>query len=86
MLNLVRRVRGGSAIGRQLQTAWTRNASTLIVAEHDNSTLSPSSLSAVTAAQELKREVTLLVIGHKIQGVVEQVGECSQRLVLVVAI
>lgn len=44
-----------------------------MVAEHDNSSLSPASLSAVTAAGELKGDVTLLVIGHQAEPVAEQV-------------
>lgn len=56
---------------RQLEAF--RRASTLVIAEHDNVTLSPSSLSAVTAAGELKGDVTLLVVGHESHAVVEQV-------------
>lgn len=55
------------------QLAAFRRASTLVIAEHDNMTLSPSSLSAVTAAGELKGDVTLLIVGHESHSVVQQV-------------
>lgn len=55
------------------QLSIFRHASTLVVAEHDNVNLSPSSLSAVTAAGELKGGVTFLVLGHEAQAVAEQV-------------
>lgn len=50
-----------------------RCASTLVVAEHNNVTLSPNSLSAVTAAAEIKGDVTLLILGHEAQDVAQQV-------------
>eukprot|EP00618_Florenciella_parvula_P036565 CAMPEP_0119481922 /NCGR_PEP_ID=MMETSP1344-20130328/10024_1 /TAXON_ID=236787 /ORGANISM="Florenciella parvula, Strain CCMP2471" /LENGTH=335 /DNA_ID=CAMNT_0007516303 /DNA_START=30 /DNA_END=1037 /DNA_ORIENTATION=- len=57
-----------SAVTRGLRTAVTRqapacNASTLVIAEHNNATLSPSTLSGVTAATALGGDVTVLVAG-----------------------
>lgn len=51
----------------------SRCASTLVVAEHDNVVLNPSSLSAVTAAAQLNGDVTLLVLGHEAHDVAQQV-------------
>lgn len=72
MISSARHVLGRDSLAR-CQQAISRHASTLVVAEHDNATLSPSSLSAVTAAGELKGDITLLVLGHGAQAVVEQV-------------
>jgi len=47
--------------------------SVLVVAEHDNSTLKPATLSTIAAAAELG-EVTLLVTGHNCQSVAEAAG------------
>lgn len=66
--------RSGGVV-RGLQSAFSRHASTLVVAEHDNVMLSPSSLSAVTAAAELNGEVTVLVLGHEAHDVAQQVRE-----------
>lgn len=56
-----------------------RTASTLVIAEHDNTSLSPSSLSAVTAAGKLKGDITLLILGHEAQDVAKQVMSCLRR-------
>lgn len=61
------------ALGLRRSRDFGRWASTLVVAEHNNVTLSPSSLSAVTAAVELKGDVTLLVLGHESHEVAQQV-------------
>ena len=42
-----------------------RNASTLVVAEHNNETLLPITLNAITAAKQLGGEITCLVVGSK---------------------
>ncbi|CAM9133662.1 unnamed protein product, partial [Pylaiella littoralis] len=54
-----------------------RRASTLVIAEHDNVKLSPSSLSAVTAAAELNGDVTLLVLGHEAHDVAQQAAKVT---------
>lgn len=72
MISLIKNVRGTRALCR-LRLSVDRHATTLVVAEHDNVSLSPSSLSAVTAARELKGDVTLLVMGYESQAVAEQV-------------
>ena len=36
----------------------------LLLADHNNSSLNPATLNAVTAAQKIGGEITLLVIGH----------------------
>lgn len=61
------------ALGLHRTRAFARSASTLVVAEHNNVTLSPSSLSAVTAATELKGDITVLVLGHEAHDVAQQV-------------
>lgn len=60
-------------LGLRRSPEFARCASTLVVAEHNNATLSPSSLSAVTAAAELKGDITMLVLGHEAHDVAQQV-------------
>ena len=64
---------GMRALGLGRGREFARCASTLVVAEHNNATLSPSSLSAVTAAAELKGDITMLVLGHEAHDVAQQV-------------
>ena len=47
--------------------SYVRNASTLVVAEHDNSKLSPVTLNAITAATAVGGDITCLVAGAKCQ-------------------
>lgn len=76
MIGLSRQLRGRFALlGSRL--VCYRHASTLVIAEHDNVTLSPSSLCAVTAAGELKGDITMLILGHNISDVAQQVGDCA---------
>ena len=42
-----------------------RNASTLVVAEHNNEALIPSTLNTITAAKKLGGDVSCLVAGSK---------------------
>lgn len=58
-----------------LSRACRRQLSSLVVAEHDNSHLLPSTLSAVTAAAQLNGDITMLVLGHESQDVAKQVKE-----------
>lgn len=48
----------------------------LIVAEHDNNTLKPSTLHAVTAASQMGDEVVLLVAGHNCQAA----ADCAAKI------
>lgn len=69
-LGLLRSV--GSVARRSFPRNLTHaNASTLVIAEHDNSTLSPSTLSVVTAASKLG-EVDILVAGFNCEAVSSQ--------------
>ena len=51
--------------------------SVLIIAEHDNQQLKPSTLSTVTAASKLSTELTILVAGFACQTVAEQAAKLS---------
>ncbi|MFT2096965.1 electron transfer flavoprotein subunit alpha/FixB family protein [Marinomonas sp. 2405UD66-6] len=51
--------------------------SVLIIAEHDNKSLKPATLNAVTAATQIDSEVHLLVAGFECQTVVEQAAQVS---------
>ena len=52
-----------------------RLASTLVVADHDNATVSAGTLSAITAAQKLGG-ATVLVAGHGCGKAAEHAGRC----------
>jgi len=54
--------------------SYVRNASTLVVAEHDNSKLSPVTLNAITAATAVGGDITCLVAGAKCQDVAKEVA------------
>lgn len=56
---------GKASLGRGL-TISCRNASTLVVAEHDGSSLSAGSLSTITAATQIGGDVDVLVVGSDI--------------------
>lgn len=49
--------------------------STLVVAEHDDQTLSPVTLNALTAAQKIGHEVSVLVVGANSKAVAAQVAK-----------
>ncbi len=51
--------------------------STLVIAEHDNSTLNGATLNAVAAAQALGADVDILVAGHNCAAVGEQAAAIS---------
>ncbi|KTD42030.1 electron transfer flavoprotein subunit alpha/FixB family protein [Legionella parisiensis] len=51
--------------------------STLVLVEHDNQTLHPSTRNVLAAALELGGEPTLLVIGHQCKAVAEQAASLS---------
>lgn len=66
-------VRPAAAVAVSARSAQVlvRDASSLIIAEHDNATLSPSTLSAATAAQQLGGDVAVLVVGSSCGAVAE---------------
>lgn len=72
MIGLTRNWRSQSAAYLR-RWASSRKASTLVIAEHDNTTLNPSSLSAVVAAGMLNGDVDVLVLGHNAHEVAQQV-------------
>lgn len=49
---------------------------TLIIAEHDNSELKISTLNTVTAAKELSKEITVLVVGYQC----EKVSDAASKI------
>lgn len=55
-------------------TSLTRQASTLVLAEHDNAKLSPVTLHAITAASSVGGEITCLVAGSKCADVAKEVA------------
>lgn len=59
--------------------------SVLIIAEHDNKSLKPATLNAVTAATQIDSEVHLLVAGFECQTVVEQAVQVSGITKVIVA-
>lgn len=44
----------------------------LIIAEHDNKVLNPSTISAVCAAQQLSTQITVLILGYKCTAVLNE--------------
>jgi len=55
-------------------TGLSRQASTLVLAEHDNAKLSPVTLHAITAANSVGGDVTCLVAGSKCGDVAKEVA------------
>ncbi len=47
----------------------------LVIAEHDNQTLKPATLSTLAAAAELGSDISLLVAGHQCQAVADQAAQ-----------
>lgn len=64
-----------SALTRTLRQCAHRNASTLVLADHANSALAPSTLHTVAAAQALGGEISVLVSGN---GSAEAAAEAAQ--------
>ncbi|XP_073241935.1 electron transfer flavoprotein subunit alpha, mitochondrial-like [Porites lutea] len=52
-----------------------RSASTLVIAEHDNKTVGPITLSAITAAKKLGGDISALVAGTSCGTVVEELSK-----------
>ncbi|MBT5106855.1 MAG: electron transfer flavoprotein subunit alpha/FixB family protein, partial [Porticoccaceae bacterium] len=51
--------------------------STLVIAEHDNSSLKPATLNSVTAAQAIGGDIDILVVGSDCQGAAEQAANVA---------
>ncbi|XP_036390958.1 electron transfer flavoprotein subunit alpha, mitochondrial [Megalops cyprinoides] len=60
---------------RQLPSLFQRFQSTLVVAEHNNDTLTPITLNAITAASKIGGEVACLVAGTNCTKVAEEVSK-----------
>jgi electron transfer flavoprotein alpha subunit len=56
--------------------------SVLVIAEHNNSQLNPSTLSSLSAASEINQEIVLLVAGYNCQTVADQASQipCVQKV------
>jgi electron transfer flavoprotein alpha subunit len=54
-----------------------RFASTIVVADHNNETVSPITLSTITAAKKVGGDVICLVAGSKVSGVAEQLCKAA---------
>ena len=52
-----------------------RNASTLVVADHDNAALNGGTLSVITAAKQIGGDVTVLVAGEGCEAVANEVAQ-----------
>lgn len=63
----------------------SRNASTLVIAEHDNDSLGPITLSAITAARQLGGDVSALVAGTSCGKVVEELSKVEGLSKILVA-
>jgi len=72
MNSLTRLSRQGSLLRHLCQA---RNASTLVIAEHNDEALTPITLHAVTAAQKLGGEVSALVAGSNCAPIVEELSK-----------
>src|SRR5579872_3612899 len=49
----------------------------LVIAEHDNNALKSATLNTVTAASKLNRPITLLVVGHECDTVIESASHIT---------
>jgi len=63
------------AVSRQGLSTSVRNASTLIVVEHNDNQLTPATLHSVTAAKQLGGDVTCLVAGTNCGPAVESISK-----------
>jgi len=64
-----------SQFSRNLHPALKRLKSTLVLAEHDNSSLKSITLNAIGAATKLGNEITCLVVGSNCSKAVEQLSK-----------
>jgi len=49
--------------------------SVLLIAEHDNKEVKPFTLNAITAASQIDKDLHVLVIGNKLEGVVKSLSQ-----------
>jgi len=68
-------VRAAALVARPVHHSTQRMASTLVIADHNNLTLFPATLSAVTAAGKLGGDITVLVGGASCGAVAEAVAK-----------
>jgi len=66
-----------SRLGALRAFSASRSASTLVLATHDNKTLNPATLSAVTAASKIGGDVTVLVGGHECGAVADAAAKVA---------
>ena len=59
--------------------------SILVIAEHSNSTLRPSTLNAITAAQKLGSDISILVAGSGVSAVADAASKCAGVTKILVA-
>ena len=58
--------------------------SVLVIAEHNNNQLNPSTLSSLSAASEIDNDIVLLVAGHACQAVADQASQiaCVKKVII----
>lgn len=59
--------------------------SILVIAEHDNTVLKPSTLNTVSAATKIDGDIHILVVGHQVTEVVDQASKISGVQKIIVA-
>jgi len=59
----------------QVTSAYARNASTLVIVEHNNSELSPATAHSITAAKKLGGDITCLVAGTDCGAAADAIGQ-----------
>ncbi|OFW88705.1 MAG: electron transfer flavoprotein subunit beta [Alphaproteobacteria bacterium RIFCSPHIGHO2_02_FULL_46_13] len=59
--------------------------SILVIAEHSNSTLRPSTLNAISAAGKLGIDISVLVAGHGVSAVADALAKCAGVTKVIVA-
>lgn len=69
--------RGYNALRTLASTPLSQNASTLVLAEHDSVNLKDSTLCAVRAAAQLGSDVSVLIAGQDVSGVVERAAKVA---------
>lgn len=57
----------------------------LVIAEHSNSALRPSTLNAITAARKLSSDISVLVLGSGVSSVADALTKCAGVNKVVVA-
>ena len=49
----------------------------LVIAEHNNKSIKPSTFSTITAAKEICDEVNALIVGHKLDGALDELKKAD---------